>query len=98
MTAEESIINAAVSPFNEYQRQRLKDLSKVQERGKDYPVQPNRMLEDYIETLKDMYPEKFHLTKKDLDSRVFFDAPTSLIHHARSLRSREQSPYLKGYK
>jgi hypothetical protein len=93
MTNTEKLINDTVSPFNEHQRQMLKDLSKVQERGKDYPVQPNRKLEDYIETLHDMYPEKFHKTRADLESRVFFDEPTSLIAHARSVRPRSQSPY-----
>ena len=93
MTNTEQLINATVSPFNEHQRQRLKDLSKVQEKGKDYPVQPNRMLEDYIATLKDMYPEKFHMNRADLESRVFVDEPTSLIIHARSIRPRDHSPY-----
>jgi len=65
----------------------------VQEKGKDYPVQPNMQLEQYIETLHDMYPEKFHKTRADLESRVFFDEPTSLIMHTRSVRPRSQSPY-----
>jgi len=96
MTTAESIIDGCSNPLNEHQRQMLKDLSKVQERGKDYPVMPNVKLEQYIETLKDMYPEKFLMTKKDLDSRVFFDTPTSFIPCTRSVRAREQSPYLKG--
>lgn len=90
MTTEETIINGCSNPFTEHQRQMLKDLSNTQE-GRNY-AQENRMLEDYLETLRDMYPEKFHITKKDLDSRVFFDEPTSLIPHARSLRSRSMSP------
>jgi hypothetical protein len=98
MTTEESIINGCSNPFTEHQRQQLKDLSKVQEKGKDYPTQPNRKLEDYIETLHDMYPEKFQRTRADLESRVFFDTPTSLVPYARSVRPRDKSPYLKGHK
>jgi len=93
MTTAETIINSSSNPFTEHQRQQLKDLSKVQEHGKDYSVLPNMKLEQYIETLKDMYPEKFHKTRADLESRVFFDEPTSITPHARSVRPRSQSPY-----
>ena len=92
MTSTEQLINDCVSPFTTTQRQRLKDLSKVQPQGKDYPAQPNAALEAYIEQLKEFYPEMFqtHTTMKE---RVFFDEPTSIIPHARSVRPRISSPY-----
>ena len=94
MTSNEKLINDCVSPFNETQRQKLRDLSKVRP-NKDYLVQPNIRLEEYLEELRDMYPEKFH-TKESLKMRVFVDTPTSIIPHARCVRPREQSPiYLK---
>ena len=97
MTAAEKLINDCVSPFTETQRQRLKDLSDVRS-DRNY-TQENRRLEDYLETLKDMYPEKFHRTKADLDSRVFFDEPTTIATpRARCVRSRDQSPYQRGNK
>lgn len=94
MTAAEKLINDCVSPFNEHQRQMLKDLSKVR-KDKNYSATPNVKLEEYIETLKDMYPEMFH-TKDTLKNRVFVDTPTSLATpYARCVRPREQSPILK---
>ncbi len=93
MTAAEKLINDCVSPFTETQRQKLKDLSKVPP-DKNYSVTPNIKLEEYIETLKDMYPEMFH-TRDTLKNRVFVDTPTSFIQYARCVRPREQSPILK---
>jgi hypothetical protein len=94
MTSTEQLINDCVSPFNEAQRQRLKDLSKVLD-DQAYSAQPNMPLEEYLETLRDMYPEKFH-TKESLKMRVFVDTPTSIIPYERCVRPREQSPiYLK---
>ena len=95
MTTAEHIIDGCVSLFNETQRQRLKDLSKVLE-NQAYSAQPNAPLEDSLEGLQDMYPEKFH-TKESLKMRTFVDTPTSFIPYARCVRPREQSPiYLKG--
>jgi hypothetical protein len=94
MTSTEQLINDGASPFNATQRQRLRDLSKVLESGA-YSAQPNMPLENYLETLRDMYPERFH-TKESLKMRVFVDTPTSIIPYERCVRSREQSPiYLK---
>lgn len=95
MTHTEQFINDSSNTLNEHQRQTLRDLSMVE--GNTF-AKENKKLEEYIEVLKDMYPEKFHRTRKDLDSRVFFDEPASLTPHARSVRAREQSPYLKGRK
>ncbi|CAB4123597.1 hypothetical protein UFOVP48_41 [uncultured Caudovirales phage] len=92
MTAAEKIINDCVSPFNEHQRQRLRDLSKVQLRGKDYPTTPNLPLEEYITQLKDLYPEMFH-THESLKQRVFMDTPTALhVPYTRAVRTHAQSP------
>ena len=95
MTTTETTIDNGVSPFNPTQRQRLKDLSKVLE-NQAYSAQPNIPLEEYLEVLRDMYPEKFH-TKESLKMRTFVDTPTSFIPYARCVRPRDQSPiYLKG--
>lgn len=94
MTAAEKLINDCVSPFNETQRQKLKDLSKVR-KDKNYSTTPNMKLEEYIAELYDMYPEMFHTTNT-LKDRVFMDTPTSLATpYARCVRSRENSPILK---
>ena len=94
MTAAEKIINDCVSPFHEHQRQMLRDLSNVHE-GNRY-TEVNRKLEDYIETLHDIYPEMFH-TKDTLKKRVFMDEPRSAATAcARFVRSRAQSPIIQG--
>lgn len=91
MTAAEKLINDCVSPFNETQRQRLKDLSKIR-KDKNYPAAPNIKLEEYIEELRDMYPEKFH-TKDTVKHRVFVDEPRSIYTpYARYVRPYAESP------
>jgi hypothetical protein len=96
MTAAEKLINDCVSPFNEHQRQMLRDLSDVREGNKYTEV--NRRLEDYIETLRDMYPEMFH-TDKTRKTRVFMDEPRSLsMPFARFVRAWSQSPIQQGNK
>ena len=92
MTTNETFINASSNTLNEYQRHMLKTLSKVS-KSNTY-MQENKPLEDYIQTLRDMYPEKFH-NSNSLKTRVFFDAPTTIIPHASSVRPRSESPYLK---
>jgi len=82
--------------LNDIQRQTLRDLSDVR-KGKDY-TQENKALEIYLQTIRDMYPEKFHYTRRDLEKRVFVDAPTSIIPHARAVRPHSKSPYLKDAK
>jgi hypothetical protein len=96
MTTTENTIDSGVSPFNPTQRQRLRDLSKVLE-NQAYSAQPNAPLEEYLEVLRDMYPEKFH-NKESLKLRVFMDTPTTFsTPYARCVRPRDQSPiYLKG--
>jgi hypothetical protein len=97
MTNNETFINASSNPFNETQRKTLMALSKVGN-GNTY-MKDNKPLEDYIQTLQDMYPEKFHRTRTDLESRIFFDTPTSMsTPYARSVRPRSESPYLKAAK
>jgi len=91
MTAAEKLINDCVSPFNETQRQKLRELSKVRV-DRDYPATPNKPLDEYIKQMKDLYPEMFHLTKADLDSRVFMDTPSGNIPYARAVRTLAQSP------
>jgi len=95
MTTNEAIINASSNTFNEHQRKTLIALSKVGN-GNTY-MQENKPLRDYIDTLKDMYPEKFH-SSFSLKNRVFFDAPTTIIPHANAMRPRQNSPYLKATK
>jgi hypothetical protein len=90
MTAAEKIINDCVSPFNEQQRQKLHDLSKV---CKEYSAVPNAALEAYIAQLRDLYPEMFQ-NKDSLKRRVFFDEPRSVSTDcARFVRAKAQSPY-----
>ena len=84
MTTAEHLIDGCVSPFNSTQRQRLQDL-----RGAP--------LDEYIEVLHDMYPEKFH-TEESLKTRVFFDEPGGVwasrrLPYARFVRPFNQSPY-----
>jgi hypothetical protein len=93
MTAAEQLINDCVSPFNETQRQRLRELSKVMPRGEEYPAVPNKPLEEYIKQMRDLYPEMFHNTKADLDSRVFMDTPSANIPYAHAVRTPAQSPW-----
>jgi len=97
MTHAEKFINDSSNTLNEHQRQMLRDLSTAH--PDNTYLKENRQLEEYVEVLRDMYPEKFHRTRGDLESRVFFDAPTSMATpHARCVRPREQSPYTKGRK
>jgi hypothetical protein len=96
VTAAEKLINDCVSPFNEHQRQMLRDLSDVREGNKYTEV--NRRLEDYITTLRDIYPEMFH-TDTTLKHRVFMDEPRSLaMPFARFVRAWSQSPIQQGNK
>lgn len=96
MTAAEKIINDCVSPFNEHQRQMLRDLSDVRADNKYTEI--NRKLQDYIETLQDIYPEMFH-TDKTLKTRVFMDEPRSIsMPFARFVRAWSQSPIQQGNK
>lgn len=91
MTTAESIIDGCANPFTEHQRQMLKDLSDTSQ-GNTYQ-KVNSKLQDYLDTLRDMYPEKFH-TEKTLKDRVFFDEPSSLsTPHERFVRPRKESPY-----
>jgi hypothetical protein len=93
MTNNEQFINSSSNTFNETQRNALKSLSNVGD-GNTY-LKDNKPLEDYIQTLRDMHPEKFHRTKEDLMQRVFFDTPTSMhISYKRAVRPRMNSPYL----
>ena len=90
MTAAEKIINDCVSPFNETQRQRLRDLSKV---CKEYSAVPNAALNEYITQLKDLYPEMFQ-DEESARRRVFVDEPRSAAtDRARFVRPRSQSPH-----
>ena len=89
MTTTENTIDSGVSPFNPTQRQRLCDLSKVLE-NQAYSAQPNAPLEEYLEVLRDMYPEKFH-TKESLKMRTFVDTPTSFIPYARCVRPHPET-------
>ena len=93
MTNNEQFINSSSNTFNETQRSMLKSLSNVSD-GNTY-TKDNKQLEEYIQNLRDMYPEKFHKTKEDLMQRVFFDTPTSMhIPYKRAVRPRVDSPYL----
>lgn len=83
--------NDCVVPFREHQRQKLRDLSKVLPKSKDYPVAQNIPLNDYIEELKSTYPEMFQ-TNGSLKSRVFMDEPAA-ADCARFVRSWKNSPY-----
>ena len=92
MTAAEKLINDTVSPFNIAQRDRLKYLSKVRKDG-NYSAMPNVKLEEYIQELRDKYPDKFH-TQATLNNRVFMDEPgTYGTAYTRCVRPRAESPY-----
>jgi hypothetical protein len=80
-----------VSPFNDHQRAKLKSLSKVLPEGQEYPVAPNKALDEYIKTLKTLNPEMFQ-TKESMKERVFVDEPSSDIYK-RVIRSYAESPY-----
>ena len=80
-----------VSPFNDHQRAKLKSLSRVQPKGKDYPVTPNKALDEYIATLKELNPNMFQ-TKESMKERVFVDEPSSGVYK-RVIRSYAESPH-----
>jgi hypothetical protein len=80
-----------VSPFNEHQRKKLKSLSRLQPKGKDYPAAPNKALDEYIATLKESNPEMFQ-TKESMRNRAFVDEP-SLSVYGRFVRPQSESPY-----
>lgn len=93
MTSNEKLINDCVSPFNEAQRAKLKSLCRLQIKGRNYTAEPNAPLEEYIATLKALYPNMFQSTHT-LKHRTFVDEPTSLsIPFGRFVRSAHQSPY-----
>lgn len=92
MTTAESIIDGCANPLNEHQRKMLKDLSDTKPSNTYQNVNPK--LQDYLDTLQNMYPEKFQ-SPKTLKNRVFFDEPASLsTPHARFVRQRKESPYV----
>jgi hypothetical protein len=80
-----------VSPFNEHQRNKLKSLSRLQPKGKDYPATPNQALDEYIATIKELNPEMFQ-TKESMKNRVFVDEPSSSVYK-RCVRAYSESPY-----
>jgi hypothetical protein len=82
-----------LNPLNTHQRQMLQDLSRVR-KDRLYSAQPNTHLDEYIETLHDLYPEMFH-NKRTLAMRVFVDEPSTIdTPYARHVRTRNESPYL----
>lgn len=86
----------SATPLNELQSQVLRDISDVREDNKYLEV--NKKLQDYIETLQDIYPEMFH-TDKTLKTRVFMDEPrSSSMPFARFVRAWSQSPIQQGNK
>jgi hypothetical protein len=80
-----------VSPFNDRQREKLKSLSRVQPKGNEYPITPNKALDEYIATLKESNPEMFQ-TKESARERVFVDEPSTSVYK-RSIRTYAESPY-----
>jgi hypothetical protein len=77
--------------FNDLQKQKLRDLSRVLHGDKkDYPAAANVLLEAYIKELREECFELF-LTPKDLSDRVFMDQPRSGAY-ARYVRDYHQSP------
>jgi hypothetical protein len=80
--------------FNEIQRQRLRDLSRVQDRAKiDYNL-VNGPLEKYIRELEKSHPELFHTySPTSRLARVFVDQPLGAIPYARAVRGPEHCPY-----
>jgi hypothetical protein len=75
--------------FNEIQRQHLRDLSHIR-KDKEYPVTSNIRLDDYIDQLREQYPEMFH-PKESLRDRVFVDQPMSGAYK-RFIRTYAESP------
>jgi hypothetical protein len=80
--------------FNEIQRQRLRDLSRLQDRAKiDYNL-VNAPLERYIRELEASHPELFHTySPASRLARVFVDQPLGVIPYARAVRGPEHCPY-----
>jgi hypothetical protein len=79
------------SPFNDHQRAKLKSLSRVKPKGEDYPVTPNKALDEYIATLKELNPHMFQ-TKESMKERVFVDEPSTSVYK-RSIRTYAESPH-----
>jgi hypothetical protein len=80
--------------FNELQRQRLRDLSRVRDRTKPDFNTVNAPLENYIAELEKSYPELFHTYNYNSRlARVFVDQPLGAIPHARSVRGPGACPY-----
>jgi hypothetical protein len=80
------------SPFNDHQRAKLKSLSRVQPKGEDYPVTPNKALNEYIATLKELNPHMFQ-TKESMKERVFVDEPSTTSVYKRCIRTYAESPH-----
>jgi hypothetical protein len=73
--------------FNELQRQRLRDLSRVRGNQKPDFNTVNGPLENYIAELEKTYPERFHTySYTSRSERVFVDQPLGAIPYARALR------------
>jgi hypothetical protein len=80
--------------FNELQRQRLRDLSRVRGNTKPDFNTTNAPLENYIAELEKTYPELFHTYNYNSRlARVFVDQPLGAIPHARAVRPPEHCPY-----
>jgi hypothetical protein len=80
--------------FDDIQRQRLQDLSRVRgNRKPDYNT-VNAPLENYIRELEKTYPELFHTYNYNSRlTRVFVDQPLGAIPYARAVRPPEHCPY-----
>jgi hypothetical protein len=80
--------------FNDLQRQRLRDLSRVRGNIKPDFNHVNAPLEKYIRELETEYPELFHTyNHHSRRARVFVDQPLNAIPYDRCLRGPGACPY-----
>lgn len=80
--------------FNDLQRQRLRDLSRVRGNSKPDFNTVNAPLENYIAELEKTYPELFHTYNYNSRlARVFVDQPLGAIPYNRCLRGPGACPY-----
>jgi len=97
MTTAEELVNSCSNLLNAQQRQMLQDLSKVRQ-DKNYSAMPNYALDEYITTLKDLYPAKFH-NRHTLTQRVFMDEPANVdVPYTKFVRTKNESPIKQGPK
>lgn len=67
--------------LTQYQQTKLKDLVRPKI-GTYYQGTVNSKLDEFIDILREQYPEYFHQDANSLRKRVFFDEPARVPGHA----------------